>query len=304
VLLVRKQLTVRLNLMHSSHKALIIGTGFGSLYKSIYESMGCQVTTVDIADPQADYQYVWMALKADSNARWNTCHITTPNHTHYQLADLCANFCDIVFVEKPGVDDPELWEELLADHPDTRIMMTKNNQYRDNVHQIREASSQGKVNINWINGNRIPKPGSWFTTKKLAFGGVSRDLMPHLLSWVQVLEPDWMHMKPKFSRCDQRWKLKDLTGTDYGAINKDGVYDVDDRCYIDLGKFSLHADWRSDTGDDIAIHTDKVSFQLGLCPESAYEEMIRIAYENLDNDEFWKQQKDMDLWIHNILCNL
>ena len=41
--------------MHSSNKALIIGTGFGNLYKSIYESIGWQVTTVDIADPNADY---------------------------------------------------------------------------------------------------------------------------------------------------------------------------------------------------------------------------------------------------------
>jgi len=183
-------------------------------------------------------------------------------------------------------------------------MMTKNNQYRDNVHQIREAASQGQVRINWINDNRVPKPGSWFTTKELAFGGVSRDLMPHLLSWVQVLEPDWMHMSPKFSRCDQRWKLPQLTGTNYGAIVKDGVYDVDDSCYIDLGRYSLHADWRSMSGDDIAIHTDKISFQLGLCPESAYEAMIRIAHENLNNDEFWNKQRDMDLWIHKILENL
>jgi len=289
--------------MHSLNKALIVGTGFGSLYKKIYEDMNVQVTTVDIADPDADYKHVYKALQ-QGLVQWDVCHITTPNHTHYPLADLCANFCDIVFVEKPGVDDPELWEELLTDHPNTRIMMTKNNQYRDNVHQIREAASQGQVRINWINDNRVPKPGSWFTTKELAFGGVSRDLMPHLLSWVQVLEPDWLHMSPKFSRCDQKWTLQHLTGTNYGAIVKNGVYDVDDSCYIDLGRYSLHADWRSDAGDDIAIHTDKVSFQLGLCPESAYEAMIRIAHENLNNDEFWNKQKDMDLWIHKILNNL
>ena len=81
MLLVRKQLTVRLNLMHSSHKALIVGTGFGSLYKSIYEGMGCQVTTVDIADPNADYNYVYKAL-TNAKDNWDVCHITTPNHTH------------------------------------------------------------------------------------------------------------------------------------------------------------------------------------------------------------------------------
>ena len=289
--------------MHSLNKALIVGTGFGGLYKKIYEDMNVQVTTVDIADPNADYKHVYKALDAGL-AHWDVCHITTPNHTHYPLADLCANFCDIVFVEKPGVEDPELWEELLADHPNTRIMMTKNNQYRNNVHQIREAAQQGEVRINWINNNRVPKPGSWFTNKKLAFGGVSRDLMPHLLSWVQVLDDAWLYSKPKWTRSDQRWKLADLAGSDYGDVDPNGVYDVDDSCYVALHRFNLHADWRSMTGDDIAIHTDKVSFQLGLCPESAYEAMIRIAHENLNNDEFWNKQKDMDLWIHRILQSL
>ena len=303
MLLVRKQLTVRHSLMHSLNKALIVGTGFGSLYKKIYEDMNVAVTTVDIADPNADYKHVYKALDAGL-AHWDVCHITTPNYTHYPLADLCANFCDIVFVEKPGVDDPELWEELLADHPTTRIMMTKNNQYRDNVHQVRDSASEGEVHIHWLNEDRVPKPGSWFTTKKLAFGGVSRDLMPHLLSWIQVIDPDWMHMKPTWSRLDQRWKLQDLTSSDYGEVDAQGTYDVDDACYIDMGRYKLYADWRCNSPDDIAIHTDKVSFQLGLCPESAYEAMIRIAHENLNNDEFWNKQKDMDLWIHQILNNL
>ena len=56
--------------MHSSNKALIVGTGFGNLYKSIYESMGWQVTTVDIADPSADFnkpQDVIMEVFAESD---------------------------------------------------------------------------------------------------------------------------------------------------------------------------------------------------------------------------------------------
>ena len=37
----------------------------------------------------------------------------------------------------------------------------------------------------------IRKTGSWFTTRKLAFGGVSRDLMPHLLSLYVAMNPHW-----------------------------------------------------------------------------------------------------------------
>ena len=52
--------------MHSSNKALIVGTGFGNLYKSIYESIGWQVTTIDIADPKADYKTVADAIESGS----------------------------------------------------------------------------------------------------------------------------------------------------------------------------------------------------------------------------------------------
>ena len=62
-------------------------------------------------------------------------------------------------------------------------MMTKNNQYRENITEMAEAADpkKGVTRINWINDNRVPS-GSWFTNKELAFGGVSRDLMPNLLS--------------------------------------------------------------------------------------------------------------------------
>ena len=117
--------------MHSSNKALIIGTGFGGLYKGIYDNLGWAVTTIDIADPSADFKTVAHAIESGSGhngSYWDTCHITTPNHTHYELADVCALYADIVFVEKPGVGSATLWSQLLVDHHDTRIMMTKNNQ--------------------------------------------------------------------------------------------------------------------------------------------------------------------------------
>ena len=297
--------------MQSSNKALIVGTGFGKLYKSIYESIDWEVTTVDIADPEADYTTI------PHGKIWDTCHITTPNYTHYDLADLCANFSKIVFVEKPGVNSTGLWSQLLADHPNTRIMMTKNNQYRDNIPEMARAANpkKGITRINWINNDRVPNPGSWFTNKELAFGGVSRDLMPHLLSLYQMFDPDWRTTVPKWTKKEQRWQLKDLTGTDYGAVDYSGTYDVDDFCYIDFGDFQLNANWRNmgeDSfvvlgeflKDDIAVHTQNQSFQLGLCPENAYREMIKTALFEKTNDNFWQQQMEMDLWIHQVLDNL
>ena len=314
--------------MHSSNKALIIGTGFGSLYKSIYEGMGWEVTTIDIADPKSDYKTVVGSLVNDRydktelknvrikidemwNTKWDTCHITTPNYTHYELADTCAMYSDIVFVEKPGVSSMMMWSQLLADHPDTRIMMVKNNQYRSNIPEMAKAADpkKGVTRINWINDNRVPKPGSWFTNKKLAFGGVSRDLMPHLLSLYQMFEPDWRNSTPKWAKKERRWNLEDLTDSDYGEVDPNGVYDVDDFAYIDFGDFQLQTNWRACAssnvvGDDIAVHTQTKSFELGLCPESAYKEMIKTALFEKSNDKYWQLQMEMDLWIHQVLDNL
>ena len=57
-------------------------------------------------------------------------------------------------------------------------------------------------------------------------------------------------------------------------------------------------------GDDIAVHTQTKSFELGLCPEEAYKEMIKTALFEKSNDNYWKLQQEMDLWIHIILDNL
>jgi len=295
--------------MHSSNKALIVGTGFGSLYKGIYESMGWQVTTIDIADPNADYSKPQDAIGGGTGHGgnyWDTCHITTPNWTHLELAYTFAGHCDIMFVEKPGVFNQQQWSKLVGDHPDTRIMMTKNNQYRDNIMEMAECANpkHGVTRIRWINDNRVPKPGSWFTNKNLAFGGVSRDLMPHLLSLYQMFEPDWRTTLPKWAKKEQRYTLSEFDDSDYGEVDPSGVYDVDDFAYIDFGDFQLCADWASKEGDDIAVHTQTKSFELGLCPESAYKQMIKTALFERSNDEYWKLQQEMDIWIHQILNNL
>jgi hypothetical protein len=57
-------------------------------------------------------------------------------------------------------------------------------------------------------------------------------------------------------------------------------------------------------GDDIAVYCDGNRFGLGLCPEEAYERMIKTAHSNLTNDNFWNEQKEMDLWIHKQLETL
>jgi hypothetical protein len=104
--------------------------------------------------------------------------------------------------------------------------------------------------------------------------------------------------------------LDQLTSTEYGSVNLDGTYDVDDWNEITLNdgkkKYILTADWRSMDKDDRAIHCyqrEKLvkSFELGLCPESVYADMIRNVFDNINNEEFWNQHKEHDVWIHNTI---
>lgn len=278
-------------------RALIVGTGFGkAVYYNIYKQMGWNITTVDIADPDADHADINSVVDA-----FDVAHICTPNFTHYELADIAAKRSSIVFVEKPGVANSEQWQQLLDNNPSTRITMVKNNQYRDNITDMYNAATTGNVYINWINRNRIPNAGSWFTNKELAFGGVSRDLMPHLLSIYQMLNPNWKETNMGEHEARQRWTLDSVTDTDYGTVNKDGVYNVDDFCYIAYDRFKLSANWRSNSDENIGVTTDSTVFELGLCPEEAYERMIKTARSNLIYDEFWQEQTEMDLWIHKQL---
>ena len=288
-------------------KSLVIGMGIGELYMEVLRDLGHEVITVD-NQRMAHYTSVGLAL--DDHPMFDCTVICTPNHTHEKFAYLVSEHSKIVFIEKPGVRTAHDWQVMVDSCPETKFMMVKNNQYRDELHFFKALSKQStNVNINWINYNRVPNPGGWFTNSHYSFGGVSRDLMPHLLSWVAVLNPTIYQDSNvlKFER-EQRWKLENLLDTAYGTVNPDGLYDVDDYANIELrvGKvlYKLTADWRSLEQDDqsIAFIGDRERrFELGLCPVSAYKKMIATAFENFSNPEWWKDQLEQDLWIHNML---
>ena len=176
-------------------KCLVIGMGIGQLYKSVLEAAGHQVVTVDAdANKKAEFVSVESALTAYS--AFDTAHICTPNFTHEAIARQVAGAAAIVFIEKPGLKSSGAWESLVKDFPNTRFMMVKNNQWRSNIDDLVGLAKQSKkISINWINNDRVPSPGSWFTTKELAFGGVSRDLMPHLLSLFMRLDQNYQLSK-------------------------------------------------------------------------------------------------------------
>jgi len=284
-------------------KVLIVGMGFGNLYKSVHTDLGNEIVTVD-TNGTADYDNTDDAVKAHTH--FDVAHICTPNFTHVKIARKIAASCSIVIIEKPGAASAEAWQQLVHDYPKTRFMMSKNNMWRDNIADMQKAAANSaQIEITWVNKDRVPNPGSWFTTKSLAYGGVSRDLMPHLLSLYIALNPDWMTTPVTDSSMGQFWSLDKLTGSEYGTVDPNGTYDVDDNAtvYFD-DRWILHADWKDDTADDRSITFDKQEFELGLCPESAYKAMVQDAIANVNVDEFWQKQYVQDMWIHNIIDSL
>lgn len=291
-------------------KSLIIGMGIGQLYKSVLTQLGHEVITVD-SNIAKGANFPSMKPAIFSHGHFDTVHICTPNFTHLNLALEIAPYASIVFIEKPGVVDKKTWQSLVDTFPGTRFIMVKNNMWRDNIQELQQKASQAKiVDIEWIRKNCIPSPGSWFTTRKLAFGGVSRDLMPHLLSLYVALNPNWRTDPVNGVASLQNWLLEDIDSTEYGTVYPDGTYDVDDQCNMHFGnKWDLRANWRSlDTERSAITFTNqdntKDVFELGWCPEEAYLNMIKDAIANLNNLEFWQQQLEIDLWIHERIENL
>lgn len=290
-----------------THTTLIVGMGIGQLYKGIYEELGYNIVTVD-TDPTKNADYTNLVEACEANPNLRTVHICTPNYTHEVIAETIFEATltvDVMFVEKPGLATPQAWNRLVQGNRGTRIMMVKNNMWRNNMVALAEsAASADWIRIYWVNKNRVPSPGSWFTDKSKAFGGVSRDLMPHLLSFYMSMNAGWYDttVTERFSK--QRYSMQDVFTTDYGTVHPDGVYDVDDYAKLVLNnRWELVADWASGTHDELRIEfvrNDKpnTDFGFGLCPEYAYKHMIEHALLSIAVDNFWASQLAQDMFIH------
>jgi len=290
--------------------SLIVGMGIGNLYATVLDKLGHGVVTVD-QDSSKGADFLTVDSAIEECRMFDTVHICTPNFTHEELARKLAPVSKIVFIEKPGVITSRAWIKLITDFPLTRFMMVKNNMWRNNIAELKQLAMEAKtVNIEWTRKNCIPSPGSWFTTRNLAFGGVSRDLMPHLLSLYVAMNPHWRADKANGSASIQSWLLEDIDSTEYGTVNPSGTYDVDDQCNIRFGnKWHCIANWRSMTYENSAIEfimqdNTVERFDLGWCPEEAYLNMIKDAVDNRDNYQFWLNQFDIDTWIHERIENL
>lgn len=286
-------------------KALIVGLGIGTLYLKVLKELGWEVVTVDSdSTKNADYHDIKHVLDQE----FDLSYIGTPNFTHEELARIVANISRIVLIEKPGVINSNAWIRLIEDFPHTRFSMVKNNQYRKEMENFKKLYSEcSHAVVCWNRKNCIPNPGSWFTTKSKAFGGVSRDLLPHMLSYYTALD-DFEKGETLFANSEQHHSLESITDTEYGVIDRTGTYDVDDFCELLIRNRKYNwlfvCDWKSNQEDDSSItfvipgQENRIAFELGWCPEYAYKNMIEDLVSNLNNDDFWINQNKQDIFIH------
>lgn len=270
-------------------RILVIGLGMGNTYTRILKEMNHEVLTFDIdSSKNPTFSTIESLITfCEKSQGFDMVVVSTPNYLHDMYVQLMMQYCSLFLVDKPGFATSEQWK-FLNDEVD--IIMIKNNLYRD------EFLSLGKIDrldIIWANRNRIPNPGSWFTDKERAFGGVSRDLLPHLLSIYLSIFPNDL---PIETRIKQQYTLEDIDSTDYGIVNKNGIYDVDDQCMVTFPNGKLFCSWKGTVEKDTFRMNN---IELGLCPEIAYAKMFADILRFDDNVFEWN--KRLDLKIHEII---
>ena len=112
-------------------KVLIVGLGFGGLYKKIYEdgidieleTIHPRIITVDTRFiPEKNIMPDLLDVKYLLDKDFDIAHICTPNYLHFSIACELAPRTKILMIEKPGVRNKEQWHKA----PTERSDRTKN----------------------------------------------------------------------------------------------------------------------------------------------------------------------------------
>jgi len=280
-------------------KALL--AGYGGIGSSVYypelKGLGHDVDIYDTFAPEG--KKVPKIKKA-----YDLAVICTPNFTHETIArTLAETGTKEIFIEKPGVSSVASWSKMCDDFPDTNFHLVKNNLFRDSygniVEMVKRKDLMG-VDITWYSNNRIPNPGSWFTTRDKSFGGVEYDLMPHLYCFALIMFGEDKLVWSEFSQhAYRRWDLKNIQTTSYGKVDPNGIYDVNDvaTAHARIGRISLKmsASWKEgyDKQSVTLFFKDGMTYEwnFGLCPANAYGKMLQCQSDS----------RFIDTEIHNFL---
>lgn len=168
---------------------LILGNGWVSrnCYGPAVESLGRRAITLDTAPENGGAQALEKALDLARRRDDLVIVVATPNASHWPLARTFLGTANRVLVEKPLSLPDEADHEDLDAEAMSRLFVSTPYRHRPDVASLRALVAAGKigdvrnVTISWKRKAGIPRPGSWYTNKRLAGGGVLVDLGPHLL---------------------------------------------------------------------------------------------------------------------------
>lgn len=115
--------------------------------------------------------------------------ICSPNFTHADYAVKALNKKKHVMCEKPVAINMEEMERVVkaARCNDRLFIPAYVNRFREDVSTMLHAIEKyrlgtvKRVEGKWLRRFGVPRPGTWFTSKKLSGGGVLIDLGPHII---------------------------------------------------------------------------------------------------------------------------
>ncbi|ALK08142.1 Gfo/Idh/MocA family protein [Blastochloris viridis] len=182
-------------------KFVIVGDGWvaRTCYLPALRRLGAaEPVVIDSAPEHGGAAAVQRALAMARGRRDLLAIVATPNASHWPLAAAFLEAGARVLVEKPlslpGEVDraaPGLDSDALS-----RLWVSAPYRFRPDVVRLMAAVAAGRigavreVRAAWRRRAGIPRPGSWYTSRRWAGGGVLVDLGPHLLD-VALALTDW-----------------------------------------------------------------------------------------------------------------
>lgn len=298
--------------------------GFGGIGKNVYypvlKELGFDISIIDPVAPEADYLDVKLADK-----HYDLAIVASPNCYHHDIVEHLAESTSRILVEKPGFRRTESYLDLINEYDDSDIAIVKNNLYRNLEEeglnsgiwaQMAMGNFDGikSLEIKWMHKNRIPNAGGWSTNKQMSWGGVALDLFPHLYcllflvtnrgkyqsSWMNIEQVDYREFK-------QTTTLNEVKDSEYGSVNREGVLDVATYAkehwhpwYALPVAVDFCAAWCGDEEEQsVTVHMEdgtEHKWHFGLCPVSAYKEMILSFMSRSHNSD-----REFDQEIHKHL---
>lgn len=129
--------------------------------------------------------------------------IASPNYTHGDYSIKALSHGIHVLCEKPiALSIREVEEAIKVANQNNCVYLPGFvNRFRKDVQQLKEIIDTNqigkimKIDAAWVRKSGMPRPGSWFTSKQYAGGGVLNDLGSHILDIIMMLHDENINLK-------------------------------------------------------------------------------------------------------------